>query len=58
MDAFLFAGPEQPMVQRRAERDVLREIRLPAVMRHLGGAACELSDIHADQRRRHKPGRR
>jgi len=52
LDGLRFAGQDEPVTKRRAQCDVFAEIRLPREVRHLPGAARELANIDADERRR------
>ena len=58
LDGLVLARPDQPVIERGPQCDILRQVGLPAVGGDARGAAAELRDIDADQRGRHQSHRR
>jgi len=56
LDGLRFAGPDEPVAERRAQRDIPAGVRLPAEVRHAPGAAREFANIDADERRGQQAG--
>ena len=55
LDRLAAAGPDEPVQQRRFQRDVFVEVLLPTQRRHIGGALADARDVQPGQSRRNEP---